>query len=124
MYCRICYLNCFKMRGLIVSVNIYLVRHGEAGGAWDSTADPALSKKGISQADTMSRLLKERIEPVDIFSSPLKRAQETAKPSRQTEFQAYAAGYAGTNKSPAGTARTTTAMSSPSENVPFPKQRL
>ena len=63
-----------------MSVNIYLVRHGEAGGAWDSTADPALSEKGISQADAMSHLLKERIEPVDIFSSPLKRAQETAKP--------------------------------------------
>jgi broad specificity phosphatase PhoE len=63
-----------------VSVNIYLVRHGEAGGAWDSTADPALSDKGISQADTMSRVLNETIEPVDIFSSPLRRAQETAKP--------------------------------------------
>ncbi|USG60374.1 phosphoglycerate mutase family protein [Sneathiella marina] len=63
-----------------MGVKIYLVRHGEAGGAWDSTADPGLSVKGISQADTVARQLNEAIAPVRIFSSPLQRAQETAKP--------------------------------------------
>lgn len=63
-----------------MGVKIYLVRHGEAGGAWDSTADPGLSDKGLSQADTAARLLNETIAPINIFSSPLKRAQETAKP--------------------------------------------
>ncbi|MEH6547705.1 MAG: histidine phosphatase family protein [Sneathiella sp.] len=63
-----------------MGVKIYLVRHGEAGGSWDNTADPGLSDKGISQADAVGRLLNETIAPINIFSSPLKRAQETAKP--------------------------------------------
>lgn len=63
-----------------MSIKIYLVRHGEAGGAWDSTADPDLSERGISQADTVAQGLNETISPVKIYSSPLKRAQETARP--------------------------------------------
>jgi probable phosphoglycerate mutase len=58
---------------------IYLVRHGEAAG-YDA-ADPALTELGHRQA----RLVAERLDeitgaPIEILTSPLRRARETAQP--------------------------------------------
>ena len=66
------------------SINIYLIRHGEAKASWDEDPDPGLSERGKQQ----SELLKKEISldlPLnfDAISSPLLRAQETAIPLKE-----------------------------------------
>ena len=58
---------------------IYLVRHGEATG-YDG-ADPGLSELGASQARQVAQRLDEIAgAPIDLITSPLRRARETAQP--------------------------------------------
>ena len=58
---------------------IYLVRHGEATG-YDG-ADPGLSELGASQARQVAQRLDEIARaPIDLITSPLRRARETALP--------------------------------------------
>ena len=58
---------------------IYFVRHGEAAAGFGAHRDPGLSELGVSQADATAKHLAP-LGPLPIFSSPLQRAQETAKP--------------------------------------------
>ena len=61
-------------------INIYLIRHGKASAGWD-TMDPNLDIKGKKQSKKIAiKLSNLAKEPFDIFSSPLKRCIETAKP--------------------------------------------
>lgn len=58
---------------------IYLVRHGEASG-YDG-ADPALTDLGREQARLVAQRLAQTIAaPIDIVTSPLRRARDTAQP--------------------------------------------
>ena len=60
---------------------ILLVRHGQAAAGFGSHRDPGLDDVGRAQAEaTASELAARFEEPVPIYSSPLKRAQETAAP--------------------------------------------
>ncbi len=62
-------------------MDIYLVRHGEAAASWGQATDPGLSELGHSQAQDTARELVAMIDPVvQLISSPLLRAQETALP--------------------------------------------
>lgn len=62
-------------------MNIYLVRHGEAAAAWGTSSDPGLSEDGKLQAKKAAeQLLPSLDRNVDLVSSPLLRAQETAIP--------------------------------------------
>ena len=62
-------------------MKIYLVRHGEAAEQWQEADDPGLSELGHQQAaDTAKRLLPQLGADVRLISSPLIRAQETARP--------------------------------------------
>jgi len=62
-------------------VDIFLVRHGEAAASWGKDPDPGLSPLGKTQARATADVLLARIDsPVEIISSPLQRAQETAEP--------------------------------------------
>lgn len=67
----------------IVAFTLYLVRHGEAAGAWDKSADPGLSDLGHQQAKTMAARLHEELAPLPIYSSPLMRTRETSVPLEQ-----------------------------------------
>lgn len=58
---------------------VVLVRHGEAAAGFAGHHDPGLSLLGKNQAERTAQEL-ESIGPLPIFSSPLKRAQETAQP--------------------------------------------
>ena len=68
---------------------LYLVRHGEsdfgwAGRRWPSDRgdqwDPPLSEKGREQATLLARrLLVMELDPFVVYSSPLRRASETAQ---------------------------------------------
>ncbi|MDC2963896.1 histidine phosphatase family protein [Gammaproteobacteria bacterium] len=57
---------------------IFLVRHGEASGAYTEDPDPGLSDRGEAQALSIKRFFIDR-SPLKVYSSPLKRAYETAK---------------------------------------------
>ncbi len=63
-----------------MSVTLYFIRHGEAASSWDKASDPGLSELGHEQAIEVSQKIKTMTDPIPVFSSPLKRAQETAVP--------------------------------------------
>ena len=58
-------------------VKIHFVRHGEANAGFGAHRDPGLSALGVAQAKQTAVKLAQN-EPCQIFSSPLRRAQETA----------------------------------------------
>ena len=66
-------------------INIYLVRHGEAGKSWDEDLDPGLSYKGKEQSKKLVSELDDdfRLLNFKAISSPLARAQETAIPLQE-----------------------------------------
>lgn len=60
---------------------IYMVRHGKAAAGWDGAADPGLDTTGLAQAEAVALDLTARLaSPVAVYTSPLKRCLETAKP--------------------------------------------
>lgn len=62
-------------------MDIFLVRHGEAAAAWGQDPDPGLSDLGKQQAiATTQKLVPQLGDAVQVISSPLLRAQETALP--------------------------------------------
>lgn len=62
-------------------MDIFLVRHGEAAASWGQSSDPGLSELGARQAEEAAqRLLPLLDDSVQLVSSPLARAQETAEP--------------------------------------------
>jgi len=58
---------------------VYLVRHGKAAASWEEEWDPGLNGIGREQAKQVAKTLKP-LGPMDIISSPLVRARETAAP--------------------------------------------
>jgi len=69
-------------------MDIFLVRHGEAAASWGESADPGLSDLGRKQAEAAASVLQETLQALNsesttLLSSPLARAQETAKPLAQ-----------------------------------------
>ena len=58
---------------------IYLVRHGRAAASWADDLDPGLDALGVSQAEAAAETL-SAYTPLDVLSSPLKRALETSLP--------------------------------------------
>ena len=58
---------------------LYLVRHGKAAARWSEDFDPGLDGLGKAQARGVARAL-VHLGPLDVITSPLLRAQETAEP--------------------------------------------
>ena len=66
-------------------MNIHLVRHGEAAANWQEADNPGLSKLGRQQATVAAQQLAGRIAAdVQLISSPMLRAQQTAQPLADT----------------------------------------
>ncbi len=62
-------------------MTIFLIRHGEAAAHWGADPDPGLSETGRAQAEETAGSLSPRLSGgVEIISSPLRRARETAAP--------------------------------------------
>jgi len=62
-------------------MKIYLIRHGQAEHSWQEADNPGLSERGHQQAAATARQLALIIEPeVQLISSPMVRARETAQP--------------------------------------------
>lgn len=58
---------------------LYLIRHGEPSGTWSDSRDPGLTPLGREQAKSAADRLR-LFGPLDVVSSPLRRAVETAEP--------------------------------------------
>ena len=66
------------------TVNIFLIRHGEANASWDEDRDPGLSEKGKLQSELLEKeILNSLPSRFDAISSPLSRAKETATPLKE-----------------------------------------
>lgn len=64
-----------------MTVDFFLVRHGEAAASWGQSPDPGLSETGRIQAQAAADALQRQLrEDVQLLSSPLTRARETAEP--------------------------------------------
>ena len=62
-------------------MDIFLVRHGEAAASWGESPDPGLSTVGVQQAESAAAQLMQHLhDHTVIWSSPLRRAVETAGP--------------------------------------------
>jgi len=64
---------------LFVSVRLYLVRHGRAAAGWNVDRDPVLDDLGKEQSVEVAQHL-VGLGPLPVYSSPLRRCQETAGP--------------------------------------------
>lgn len=61
-------------------MKLYLVRHGAYASEYSSEAGPALSSLGVEQARAAGRFLRrQQVRPDLVITSPLLRAQETAR---------------------------------------------
>lgn len=58
---------------------VYIVRHGRAAASFIDDLDPGLDELGRKQAESACKVL-EGHTPLELRSSPLKRARETAVP--------------------------------------------
>ncbi len=58
---------------------LYLVRHGKAAASWAEDYDPGLDSVGKLQAKRVAQALAP-LGPLEVITSPLSRAQETARP--------------------------------------------
>ena len=58
---------------------IYFVRHGKAAAGFGAHPDPGLDELGRSQSQATAKRLGE-LPQMPVYSSPLARAQETARP--------------------------------------------
>jgi len=61
---------------------LYLIRHGNAAGTWADSLDPGLSDLGHEQAAKIAERFANEL-PLQMVSSPMRRAQETAVPLAQ-----------------------------------------
>lgn len=61
---------------------LYLIRHGQAAAGWDQDPDPGLSDLGWRQAEAVRHQFAS-LPAAPLFSSPLRRARETAQPLAQ-----------------------------------------
>ncbi len=59
---------------------LYLIRHARPAAGWGEEADPGLDAIGEQQAEAASRILAQTLDRLPIYTSPLRRCRETARP--------------------------------------------
>jgi broad specificity phosphatase PhoE len=59
---------------------LHLVRHAKPAAGWGQEADPGLDPVGHAQARTAAERLAQALQPLPIYTSPLRRCCETARP--------------------------------------------
>ena len=62
---------------------LYLVRHAKPSAGWGQDPDPGLDETGVGQAQAAADELTRRVQRLPIYSSPLRRCRETARPVEQ-----------------------------------------
>jgi broad specificity phosphatase PhoE len=64
-------------------VRLYLIRHARPAAGWGEDADPGLDAAGQLQAEAAARTLAQTLVRMPIYTSPLRRCRETARPLEQ-----------------------------------------
>lgn len=59
---------------------LYFIRHARPSANWGEEPDAGLDLTGIEQAKAAARALAQTLEPMPIYTSPLRRCRETALP--------------------------------------------
>jgi broad specificity phosphatase PhoE len=59
---------------------LYLIRHARPVAAWGEEVDPGLDATGQQQAEAAARTLAQTLDCMPIYTSPLRRCRETARP--------------------------------------------
>ena len=59
---------------------LYLIRHARPAAGWGEDADPGLDAIGQQQAEAATRTLAQTLDRMPIYTSPLRRCRETARP--------------------------------------------
>jgi len=67
-----------------MATTLYLIRHGETdanvSGVWQGSTDSPLNERGLAQARALAQRIAQEQLPINIiFSSPLRRARQTAE---------------------------------------------
>jgi broad specificity phosphatase PhoE len=59
---------------------LHLIRHARPAAAWGDDPDPGLDATGRRQAEDAANTLARTLDRVAIYTSPLRRCRETARP--------------------------------------------
>jgi broad specificity phosphatase PhoE len=59
---------------------LYLIRHARPAASWGEEADPGLDATGQQQAEAAAQSVAQKLGRVPIYTSPLRRCRETARP--------------------------------------------
>ena len=59
---------------------LYFVRHARPWAGWGEEPDAGLDETGKAQAEDAARALTESLDRMPIYTSPLRRCRETARP--------------------------------------------
>jgi broad specificity phosphatase PhoE len=59
---------------------LYLIRHARPAASWGEDVDPGLDAAGQEQAEAAARTLALTLDRLRIYTSPLRRCRETARP--------------------------------------------
>lgn len=59
---------------------LYLIRHARPAAGWGEEEDPSLDATGQQQAEAAARTLARTLDCMPIYTSPLRRCRETARP--------------------------------------------
>jgi broad specificity phosphatase PhoE len=59
---------------------LYLVRHARPAASWGEEKDPGLDAIGWQQAEAAALTLAQTLDRMPIYTSPLRRCRETARP--------------------------------------------
>ena len=66
---------------------LYLIRHARPAAGWGEDADPGLDAVGQQQAEAVARTLAQTLDRMPIYTSPLRRCRETARPLERLWWQ-------------------------------------
>jgi broad specificity phosphatase PhoE len=61
-------------------VMLYLVRHAKPSATWGEATDPGLDEQGQVQAEERAADLERRLKKLSLYTSPMRRCMETARP--------------------------------------------
>src|SRR5262245_42858353 len=59
---------------------LYLIRHARPAASWGEEADPGLGAVGEQQAEATAQALVQTLKTMPVYTSPLRRCRETARP--------------------------------------------
>jgi broad specificity phosphatase PhoE len=65
---------------------LYLVRHAKPAASWGEDPDPGLDPLGLTQAQATAEELARSLARLPLYSSPMRRCRETARPLENIWF--------------------------------------